>query len=485
MRKKYPYLLDSYAYNSNEQLVKRNFLQNIENFVNQRQYVKITLLDWEERPIKDLEGTLTGGSLSKDGSSPIRCTGSFTCSVSYGEYDIQLAESDFAINKKIFVEIGIKNDSNQYPEYPILWFPQGVFFISSFSCNSAANGAVNLSIGLKDKMAGLNGDIGGTLPALTVLDEVITQLPTGEETTQKIPIYSIIQENVNHFGNEPLANIVIEDVPARIRMVMRWMGENPIYLTQTGENYYGEVVDDISESGSGTSGICYQYQLQKPDGDYLTFNAGDDVGYIMSDFVMPNELTVNAGSTVTNILDEIVSTLGNYEYFYDNMGVFHFREIKNYVNTTQGKLVLKESSQNQYLVETNNSKSEYLFTDTGNITSINVTPNYDNIKNDYVILGLSQSAVNDTGYEIRYHLAIDDKPRPDYVDDKGNPCYGIYGQKQDDEEILVFYSEKEGGSYTSTVIGSFAQMGGAVSFANFPTVGNVNAIYYDKQQNKA
>jgi hypothetical protein len=43
-------------------------------------------------------------------------------------------------------------------------------------------------------------------------------------------------------------------------------------------------------------------------------------------------LAINAGDTVVTMLDKLVNTLGNYEYFFDVNGVFHFREIKNYLN---------------------------------------------------------------------------------------------------------------------------------------------------------
>jgi hypothetical protein len=45
MRKKYPYLEEPYVYNLNEEQEKRSILGLIDDFVNQRQYVNITLLD--------------------------------------------------------------------------------------------------------------------------------------------------------------------------------------------------------------------------------------------------------------------------------------------------------------------------------------------------------------------------------------------------------------------------------------------------------
>jgi len=54
---------------------------------------------------------------------------------------------------------------------------------------------------------------------------------------------------------------------------------------------------------------------------------GENIGYLETDLTYPGELIMNAGSTVTQVLDEIAKTLGNFEYFYDVDGIFHFRKI--------------------------------------------------------------------------------------------------------------------------------------------------------------
>jgi hypothetical protein len=70
-------------------------------------------------------------------------------------------------------------------------------------------------------MAMLNGDVGGTLPAAVIFDTMDTQLPDGTYHSQKVLIYNIIKELVNHYGSEKLNNIVIDGVPLRIRRVMQ------------------------------------------------------------------------------------------------------------------------------------------------------------------------------------------------------------------------------------------------------------------------
>jgi hypothetical protein len=424
MRRTYEYLNDSYYQTENESIAKRNFLNKITAYVNQKQYVRITLLTWNEEPLKEIQGELTSGTLTKDGSSSVRRTCTFTASFSHGEYDIDNADYDFTLNKKIYIEIGVKNYTGEYEQYPILWFPQGVFFIGGSSVSSSSNGAVQIQLTLKDKMCGLNGTVGGTFPATTILDEVDTQDASGAYITEKVLISEIIREMVVHYGGEDINNIVIEDVPQRIKRTMRWMGDKTLYL--------------IPQNGESAGTIWYEATLDEPtSGDYYAYTTGDDVGYVYNDFVYDDELTANLGETVTSVLDKIKSYLGNFEYFYDEFGVFHFREIKNYLNTTQATTLLTDMSANDYLVETTASKSVYTFEDKKNITSISVNPNYDNIKNDFVIQGQQSSSSSSSASYVRYHLVIDKKPTPVGEDSIGK-YYNTYKK-------VLFYKEESTG----------------------------------------
>lgn len=420
MRKEYKYLQDPWYEDANGQKERRNFLALIDSFVNQKQYVKITLLNWSEEPLKEIEGELSSGTLSKDGSSSVRRTCQLSATVSRGEYDVEDGEMDFAINKKIFIEIGVKNYTDQYSEYPILWFPQGVFFISDFAITSSASSTVNISLTLRDKMCGLNGVVGGTFQSVTILDEVDTQNASGQFVSEKVLVYNIIQEVVHHFGGEDLNNIVIEDVPLRIKRVMKWAGDNPIWMVpaentsaQAGNLWYSVELEEPSNKPSGT----------------LQIVNGTDAGYIFDDFYYTDELIANAGETVTSVLDKLVQYLGNYEYFYDEFGVFHFREIKNYLNTTQAEVVVNDMDKNDYLVDTTTGKDVYTFSDDSNLVSISVTPSYGNIKNDYVIHGTRKMTNSDISYDVFYHLCIDKKPTP------GNTYYDLLLFKEQSTEL--------------------------------------------------
>ena len=142
---------------------------------------------------------------------------------------------------------------------------------------------------------------------------------------------------------------------------------------------------------------------------YTMYEYGQDVGYIYTDFTYPKELIGNAGQAITNILDTIKNTLGNYEYFYDVYGNFRFQEIKNYLNTTQAKLEIDKLQGGDYLVDMSQGKIAYDFKDGKLITSYSNSPQFAKIKNDFIVWGVRKTSDNLT-FPIRYHLAIDTKP---------------------------------------------------------------------------
>ena len=110
MRKSYPYLNDTdFIYTAD--------LQKLQN-----QFIKITLLDWDENPLQEIQGIATGGSLSLNGSSAVRRTCSLNMTVkSVSDGAISDVNNLISINKKIFLEVGIVNKTGKYmDEYPII-----------------------------------------------------------------------------------------------------------------------------------------------------------------------------------------------------------------------------------------------------------------------------------------------------------------------------------------------------------------------------
>lgn len=487
IEKNYPYVESPYNYNLNKEQEKEDFLAKIDSLIVQKQYVNITLLDWQENPIKEIQGVISSGSITKDGKSSVRRSANLSCSVSYGEYDVDNLEMDFALNKKVFIEIGVENKTDEYPEYPILWFPQGVFYINSFNMNASTSSAVNLTLNLKDKMCLLNGDVGGKLPATIQFDTMTTQAADGSMVDQKVLYYNIIMELLQHWGNEDLNNIIIQDVPLRITKIMQWNGDQNIYLYKDENDYY-------------------QYTLEEPENKegYTEYARGDDIGYVYADFVPTGEITCAAGDTVCKVLDTIKNQLGNYEYFYDVFGIFHFREIKNYLNINQSEIMLQEtenpgryislekgqfnldtSTELQYLVDITNDKTSFSFEDAKNIISITVTPNYNNIKNDIIINGIRKTTAIQV--PIRYRLAIDNKPEivgyttkehdaiAAYGDPEKVPYYGVFHN-------LLYYTNPE--YYNGEGWGTMNVLGKWISVETLPAVGNMDRVYWAEDEQK-
>lgn len=143
---------------------------------------------------------------------------------------------------------------------------------------------------------------------------------------------------------------------------------------------------------------------------YIKYENGRDIGYIYSDFYYTGgDLVVNAGGTVCDALDAIKNALGNYEYFYDLEGNFVFQEIKNYLNTSQSTVEIDKLNNNDYLIDQQYGKTVYNFDDSTLITAYSNNPQFNMIKNDFIVWGQRKDA-NDHTWPIRYHLAIDEKP---------------------------------------------------------------------------
>ena len=151
-----------YEYSNN-----KDFLSLIDKEHLKEQYVKIAVLDWLERPIQEVQGVVTGGNINLDGSSNVRRTLNLSCYIDKKENSsITSLDNLFSINKKMYLEIGYKNNTNEYNQYPIIWFPQGIFVMINPSLSNSTTG-ISLQVSLRDKMCLLNGECGGLFPAST------------------------------------------------------------------------------------------------------------------------------------------------------------------------------------------------------------------------------------------------------------------------------------------------------------------------------
>lgn len=400
------------------------FLKQLDELRLKEQFVRLTVLSWTEEAVSEIQGKAISGSLTLDGTSSVRRTASFTMFAEQKENDLSHIDQDLSINRKVRLEIGFRNTvptymydtrdektnevTHHYVNYKelygdIIWFPLGIFVIFDPSILHQVQQGVTISISLKDKMCLLNGDAGGVIPASVTFSE--KEDSNGD--IQKPLISQIIFQLVNHFGAEDAAKIVIEDIDDKIKQVMKYTGSNPIYYLET----TGGTVTTRRFFLDRTEALNAAAATGQDESDIVTFEYGDDIGFVLTDFVYPGELTCNPGDTVTSVLDKIIAVLGNFEYFYDVYGNFHFQEIKNYLNTTYTTTVMNKLNESpSYDVDFSSGKSVYTFEGTKLISAVTNAPAYSNVKNDYMVWGVRKSADGETEIPVRYHLAVDHKP---------------------------------------------------------------------------
>ena len=217
-------MLDFYPYLNDIDFLKKVAKSHIQTY-----YVKISVLNWKEQFVQAIEGRVISGSINIDGNSAIRRTLSLNVYIDNLINKITNVENLLSINKKFRAEIGVKNIFTQYSQYDTIWFPQGIFVISSCSVSNSDSG-VTASIQAKDKMCLLNGECGGTFPATVVLDTYDTLDQNGQYITLRPTIYHIIQQLVNHFGGQQLNKIIISDLSPLVKKAVRWNDETHISL---------------------------------------------------------------------------------------------------------------------------------------------------------------------------------------------------------------------------------------------------------------
>ncbi len=342
------------------------FLQDLYLNKHKEIYAKIIALNKEEEPIEEIEGKVTGGSVSLDGSSNVRRS----CSLTMVANDVDINSYYWGIKNKFKLFIGLRNEIN--PEYEdIIWFPFGVMVISNFTTSLTPNG-YNISINGKDKMCLLNGDMGGSLFAsIDFGKEEYYDSETKITTISDIPIKTIIREAVHAYAGDAWQDVIINDLDDLGLELLDYKGTKPLYLImrEASNEDMGEVIqitiDDSQtfqrEDGStvAINGIAEgefnpRSRLDigdSPLGKYSIFYAvsdeqhkvplsiakvinGQTCGYRYTDITYAGDLITNVGEPVTSMLDKLVAMLGNFEYFYNIDGRFVFQRKRTYLDKT-------------------------------------------------------------------------------------------------------------------------------------------------------
>lgn len=417
----------------NNPLLDKLFLKELDKNREKEVWGKIIALTIDEKPVEEITGkVMPGGSINVDGTSSVRRS----CSLNLVAKEININDFYWGLNTKFKLLIGLTNNIN--PNYPdIIWFPQGTYIITNFSTSHGINN-YSISIQGKDKMCLLNGEIGGSLTAVsTDFGKRQETDSEGNITLVDIPLKEIIMESVHEYAKEPWHNIIINDLDELGTELLEYKGEKPLYLYVSETGDHNEITQvtineeqkvELLEDGRKVSigNLEYYYNLNDfyidsnkiatkikfNDETYVIAKVeyGQTVGYRLMDLIYAGDLISSAGESLTSMLDKIVQMLGDFEYFYDLDGRFIFQRKKTYL--TQSWNNIKDNDDvldSQTTIDLNSTPYGYEFSNNNLTISFSNNPNLPSLKNDFSIWGTRKSV---SGAEIPVHLryAIDKKP---------------------------------------------------------------------------
>lgn len=413
----------------------KNFLKRLDLNRTKETYIKIISLTNEDLPVEEITGQATGGSINIDGTSSVRrsCSLSMTAT----KEDNIITNKYWAYNHKFKLQIGLKNTIDR-TQSDIIWFDQGIYIISNFSISESTS-SLTISIQGKDKMCRLDGTISGSLPAQHDFGKEEVENADGSISFNLLPLYTIIREAVHEYAQEPMRNIIINDLDDYGYELMEYRGEKPMYLfIKPGDGDYPDVLN-ITLNGDtkvkiNETTFCklnefenkgYKfYSLNTLDRNYnndatqiilnpdnntgigyvVKVQSGETAGYHQIALTYANDLILNAGEPITTMLNKITEMLGNFEYFYDTKGRFIFQKKNNYIqelfSPINGEIVEPIAAITPY---------SYKFDDKELITQISDTPNVENTKNDFAIWG-QRNGADGSIIAIHARYAVDKKP---------------------------------------------------------------------------
>lgn len=408
----------------------KDFLLQLDRIHEKEIYAKVTALTFHETPTETIEGRVTGGTINVDGNSAVRRTCSLTIVADNFDYN----DYYWGLNTKFKLEIGVKN--NIQPKYPdIIWFPQGVFVLTSFN-TSRSTSHFTITLQGKDKMCLLNGEVGGNIEASTDFGTISTVNEVGYSEIEKIPIKDIIRNMVHHYAGEPYYNIIINDLDTYGLELMEYRYDDDLYLYRKAEKgiiYYDNILIDgdkectvagkpeikkLSDLGPNELEMLVETLTDEQDlvpitmegNDYYVTKVsyGQTAGYRETELTYPGDLIANIGETITSILDKIKNMLSDFEYFYNLDGQFVFQRKQAFVNTLWSPTIKNEDEQLYVDSLAAASPYSYIFNGAELISSFTNNPNMLNMRNDYAVWGVREAIGRSDPVHMRY--AIDLKP---------------------------------------------------------------------------
>ena len=431
-------------------LLDKDFLLKLDKDRNRKIFVRLLSLDLEENTVEEINGRVQSGSISVDGSSSVRRT----CSLSIVANELDIHQYYWGLKTKFKCFIGVENNiDDEYPD--VIYFPMGTFIITSFNTTQNLNN-YSISISGKDKMAFLNGELGGTITAISVdFGQLSEQQVDGSIVKKKLLLKDIIKSIVQEYAHEQEQNIVINDLDEPALELMEYIGDETLYLIRSNltdefvnqsfnpNQQYWVIktnrtitqirladIDDVTyyfdhrldlDFGSEYSLITKLYgsredatsALNDPDfQNYYTVckaEYGDSIGYRITDLVYAGDLIGTLGAAVTTVLDNIKNMLGDYEYFYNLEGQFVWQRKPDYVNVSWNNLVSNDGDIVHGESAAYTSSITYSFENHNLINSFANNPNLLNIKNDFSIFG-QKTLMSGTQIPIHLRYAVENKP---------------------------------------------------------------------------
>ena len=425
----------------------KQFLLQLDKAKNKTIFARITALTFDELPIETIEGRVTQGSVNIDGASAVRRT----CSLTIVAQNFNYNDYYWGLNTKFKLEVGVENTVDaSYPD--IIWFPQGIYLITSFNTSRSTNN-FSITIQGKDKMCLLNGEVGGTLESSIDFGTIEEEDQDGIWRIRKIPIPEIIRNAVHVYGGEPYHNIIINDLDTYGLELLEYRHKEPMYLYRNvNSQYYTNATlegtqECIVDGETLTLAQLNSNQLEMLVHTLVGHSGGADIkigdnfykvakieyghtaGYRETELTYAGDLIANVGESLTSILDKIKNMLVEFEYFYDLNGRFVFQKKQSFLSTMWSP-TREDAEANLSTSLEIASTHAYMFSGSELITAFNNNPNLLNLRNDFSIWG-EKETVSGAMVPIHMRYALHKKPKQ-YTQiqvDENDPQVIAYNQK--------------------------------------------------------
>ena len=360
-------------------LQDKDFLYNLNQDRYKEIYAKIISLSFDEKPLEQIEGRVTSGSINIDGTSTVRRT----CNLTLIAKDVNITDFYWGVSNKFTLEIGLKNNINK--EYPnIIWFKQGIYVITGFNTSSSVSN-FKISINGKDKMCLLNGEIGGSLPSsidfgkIDIYEDTYSEVNIDDYTqyvANKYYIYEngeykisldefdenkkyytkdiilnqdslklkdIIKEAVHEYGKELYHNIIINDLDNYGLELLEYRGDKPLYLLydEDAHIYTQMVIDEDFSIYVETSPENYNYEpvenlsmetfYSNPEEYWVKSEESEDFYYQISQY--NEELTYYIRSYIAPTVSEEAKQIKDIPVFNNAIDDFNDSRTIFYLDT--------------------------------------------------------------------------------------------------------------------------------------------------------